>query len=371
MKYVDGSSECPDCFTKDDAGKLTNLVNPAYDAWIQDDQMILGWINGSLTPFVLSTVARSTSSRSTWVSLAKRYASPSQNRILQLRSELLRTTRGDLSISDFLDRINSIADNLALSGSPISDPDLVSIIMNTVGATYEMTVSSAQARDTPITYDDLEALLLSAERRLLTHNIPSLDTGATALFASRPRGNFNRGRGFSRGGLSRGGVVGRGGSFLGPRSFGSASGGTPRSPRGGSSAGYVRSQCQICERMGHTAIDCFNRMNMSYEGRVPTKRLSAMVAGSSLQPSSSTWMTDTGANSHVTADLGLLQQTMPYHGPERVGGVGHDTGLPINHIGSSVLSSNTTKFKLNDVLHCSKASTNLLSVNKFSIDNEC
>ncbi|KAL6221405.1 hypothetical protein ACLB2K_009156 [Fragaria x ananassa] len=40
--------------------------------------------------------------------------------------------RGNMSISDFLDKINSIADNLALAGSPTSDNDLVSIIMNNV-----------------------------------------------------------------------------------------------------------------------------------------------------------------------------------------------------------------------------------------------
>jgi hypothetical protein len=166
MGFVDGTNKCPPCFLKDKEGKITDTVNPEYDAWILQDQMVLSWINGSLTPSVLATVSRSTSSAATWFSLEKRYASQCQNRILQLRSELLRTMRGDLSISDFLDIINAVADNLALVGNHVFDTDLVSIIMNNVGAVYETTVSSAQARDTPITYDALEALLLSAERRL-------------------------------------------------------------------------------------------------------------------------------------------------------------------------------------------------------------
>ncbi|CAL9005103.1 unnamed protein product [Prunus brigantina] len=40
--------------------------------------------------------------------------------------------------------------------------------MNNVGAAFEVTVSTKQARDTPINYEALEALLLSAERHLTT-----------------------------------------------------------------------------------------------------------------------------------------------------------------------------------------------------------
>ncbi|KAL6185316.1 hypothetical protein ACLB2K_041450 [Fragaria x ananassa] len=199
MGYVDGTLGCPPCFQTDAEGKLIDDVNPAYQQWISNDQMVLGWINNSLTPPVLATVAQSTTSFYTWSSLAKRFASQSQNRILQLRGELLRTMRGNMSISYFLDKINSIADNLALAGSPISDNDLVSIIMNNVGPLYENTVSSAQARDTPITYESLEALLLSAERRIKDQQQAALDVSSltTAFHAAQisPRGGRGRGSG--------------------------------------------------------------------------------------------------------------------------------------------------------------------------------
>lgn len=173
--YVDGSVPCP---PKHSPATNTSQLNSAYLHWVQQDQTILSWINNSLSPAVLATVALSPTSRQTWQSLERRYASTSQNRILHLRNELLRTTKGDMSISDFLDKINSISDNLALAGSPLTDGDLVSIIMNNVGAAFEVTVSAAQARDTPITYEALEALLLSAERRLgeQSHPVPNLNT---------------------------------------------------------------------------------------------------------------------------------------------------------------------------------------------------
>jgi hypothetical protein len=203
--------------------------------------------------------------------------------------------RGDLSISDFLDKINAVADNLALAGNPVSDPDLVSIIMNNVGAVYETTVSSAQARDTPITYDALEALLLSAERRLQNQNILGVDTGATALHASRSRIGGSRGRGGNffgsgRGMSSRGAFSGRNAPSS-PSQFHNGRGGPrmssilgPRPSNAASSSSHSgfspinRPSCQICGKAGHSALDCYNRMNLAYEGRVPTKRLSALAA---------------------------------------------------------------------------------------------
>lgn len=69
-----------------------------------------------------------------------------------------------MSIFYFLDKMNSISNNLALAGSPLIYDDLVSIIMNNVRAAFEVTASAAQAHDTPIKYEALEALLLSVER---------------------------------------------------------------------------------------------------------------------------------------------------------------------------------------------------------------
>ncbi|KAJ4950356.1 hypothetical protein NE237_027188 [Protea cynaroides] len=36
--------------------------------------------------------------------------------------------------------------------------------------------------------------------------------------------------------------------------------------------------CQICEKPGHIAIDCYNSMNHAYQGRQPPEKLAAMVA---------------------------------------------------------------------------------------------
>ncbi|KAB2635487.1 hypothetical protein D8674_026021 [Pyrus ussuriensis x Pyrus communis] len=90
VSFVDGTSKCPPTFLKDDAGNVTDL-----------DAMVMSWINSSVHPTVLAALIGKTSSHSSWTTLHERYASQSTGCLLQLRSELMNTHRGDSSISDF------------------------------------------------------------------------------------------------------------------------------------------------------------------------------------------------------------------------------------------------------------------------------
>ena len=171
MGYVDGTLVSPSKYVSG-----STAVDPAYTAWVQQDQMILSWINGSLTASVLSVVASKRTARATWEALEQRYASTSQNRISFLRNELLQTKKGDLPVADYLDRMNAIADNLALAGQPVSDDELVQIVLNNLEPAFEMTVSAAQTRDSPITYPTLEALLLTTKRRMVEHTAPLVES---------------------------------------------------------------------------------------------------------------------------------------------------------------------------------------------------
>jgi hypothetical protein len=51
--------------------------------------------------------------------------------------------------------------------------------------------------------------------------------------------------------------------------------------------------------------------------------------------------------------------------------VGNGTGLQIENIGSTLLHTPYFSFKMSNILHCPQASTNLLSIQKFCLDNSC
>ncbi|KAA8528735.1 hypothetical protein F0562_036090 [Nyssa sinensis] len=367
MGFVTGTNPCPPEFKRNTDGTVTTEVDPRYDTWHQQDQMILSWINNSLYPTVLSTVARFTSSQATWSSLEKRYASQSKNRILQLRHDLLTVKGDELSISDFVDKINQIADNLALAGKPVDDDDLVNIILNNVGSAYEVTVSSAQARDTSISYDDLVALLLNAEMRLKAQQTPSLEASPTAMYAPKATHSTNRGRNpvHHRGSNMRGrGPSGfrRNQNWSQPQSGSVSFGNSVPMPS--------RPPCQICNRSGHSALDCYQRMNHAYEGRIPTQKLTAMAVIASSNIPSTTWISDSGASNHITADLTNLAIHNEYQGKDHVA-VGNGAGLTIAHTGSSKFTCGSSTFALKNILHCPSIAANLLSIYQFTRDNNC
>ena len=128
--------------------------------------------------------------------------------------------------------------------------------------------------------------------------------------------------------------------------------------------------CQICGRPGHSAINCYHRMDHAYEGKIPTKQLAAMVATQTPTSNEQTWYTDSGASTHITPNLANLSIHNDYDGKDQVT-VGNGAGLKISHIGSSQVHNNSSNFHLSNILHCPSVSTNLLSVHQFSRDNHC
>ena len=99
---------------------------------------------------------------------------------------------------------------------------------------------------------------------------------------------------------------------------------------------------------------------------------SAMLVNSENQdPNSTTWIPDSGASFHVTGESENIQQLGPFKGPNQIY-IGNGQGL-------SIKSSGYTKFvspinprvslSLKQLLHVPAITKNLISVNKFSKEN--
>jgi hypothetical protein len=78
-----------------------------------------------------------------------------------------------------------------------------------------------------------------------------------------------------------------------------------------------RPACQICGKLSHSALDCFHRMDHSYQGRHPPAQLAAMIAQTSSHEDD-TWFADSGANHHITSNLEQLTLQQPYNGSDNV-----------------------------------------------------
>jgi hypothetical protein len=274
--------------------------------------------------------------------------------------QLATVKRGSSSIADYFHTFQTLCDALAIAGQPLNGFEKVSFLLVGLGSEFDPFVTSVTTRVEPLSVVEIYGHLLSHEMRLEQHQA-SLDLSvAGANFATRgnssphsncgmrgSRGHHPFGRGFSSG-TSR--------PFRG-RGRGHSSG------RGSSSN---RPLCQVCNRYGHVALDCYNRFNEAYTREQPSQTQAYLSA-----PSSSTdhnWYPDSGATHHLTSDLANLNiKAKDYLGSDQIR-IGNGKGLSIKHIGATRLSAPISHFDLLDILHVPHITKNLISVKKFTKD---
>jgi hypothetical protein len=80
------------------------------------------------------------------------------------------------------------------------------------------------------------------------------------------------------------------------------------------------------------------------------------------------WYTDTGATDHITSELFKLTIREKYGGSDLVH-TASSSGMPISHIGHTTIHSHDRDLIIKDILHVPDASKNLVSVHKFTYDN--
>lgn len=107
--------------------------------------------------------------------------------------------------------------------------------------------------------------------------------------------------------------------------------------------------CQICGRIGHSVLKCYNRFDKNYQ--------SAEIYAS-------------GASAHVTSSAQNLQTAHPYNGKDTVM-VGDGAFIPITHVGSTAITTPSCNIHLNEVLVCPDIKKSLLSFSKLCEDFPC
>jgi hypothetical protein len=347
MGFLDGTLPAPPTVVASSSTAGAEMVqNPAFVKWYDADQQLLSGLLSSMTEDILRDVITATSSKEVWESLQRQFSSSTKARTLQLRVQLATAKKRDLSAADYFRKIKGIAIELAVANEILRDDEVIAYLLAGLLAEYDPFVTSLTTRTEPASLDDVYAHLLVFEARQLQHITDmQLNIGSSANYAGRGgRGNHGRSRG------GRGRSRGRGGA--------------PRSSDRSNSTSSSQPICQICGKTGHTAVRCWHRNDESYNEDPP----SAVVASTSYTVDTN-WYNDTGATDHITSDLDRLTVRERYNGGEQVQ-VGNGAGLQILHIGHSSIESNDRALALRDVLHVPNITKNLLSVHKFTRDND-
>ena len=117
-------------------------------------------------------------------------------------------------------------------------------------------------------------------------------------------------------------------------------------------------KCQFCDNVGHTAKSC-----PQLQSATATANSTFVAHGSDPK-----WLMDSAASHNITGDLNNLTIHSEYDGSDEVV-LGDGSGLPVSHIGSLILKTNKKIFSLKNTLCVPNISKNLISVHRFTLQN--
>ncbi|KAF7831079.1 Retrovirus-related Pol polyprotein from transposon TNT 1-94 [Senna tora] len=385
QKYILGEKYVPPRFlTEEDMEN--GVYSDEFLDWEAQDAVLLAWLLNSMGDVMVSRMVGCAYSYQIWARLEELFASRTLARERQLKAELKNTKKGSSSMTEYILKIKKTTDALSAIGSPVSARDHMESILDGLGDGYEGFLTSFSMQKDSYNITELEALLLSQEVRneKVLKVVENVSANVAQKSFSQNNRNFQQGQnsGF------RGGYQGRGynsnnsnsgynsnssrGNFQGRGNQGRSQN------RGGRTWQGNKPQCQVCGRMGHIAINCYNRFNQSYTEASLTQFLNqnkpnngAPVEALLATPETlcdDSWFADSGASNHLTNSSSNLQVKQPYDGEEQVH-IANGSGLKISGIGFSKLLTNGSTLKLNQILHVPDVSKNLLSISKFAKDN--
>ena len=146
---LDGSSAEPSPMIQvEKLDKSTEKVeNPAYVQWITQDQQVLSYLLSSMTKEILVQVSSLEHTAEVWKAITEMFSSQSKSRVLQLRSQLSRMKKGDLSASAYYTKMKGLADEMAAAGKKLDDDDIIEYILNGLDAEYNPFVSSMTIKE--------------------------------------------------------------------------------------------------------------------------------------------------------------------------------------------------------------------------------
>jgi glutathionylspermidine synthase len=104
----------------------------------------------SMTQEVMGQTAACDTPQEVWSLLEQTYASQSRARTVNTRIALAITQKDDMSISEYITKMKSLADEMAYAKKKVNDEELVSYILEGLDEEYNPVVSSLLARVEPV-----------------------------------------------------------------------------------------------------------------------------------------------------------------------------------------------------------------------------
>jgi len=162
---------------------LSNEVFPMVPAWARMECTVLGWLQNTISA-ELSEIVTAPTARRVWLGIEEQFVGNRETRALFLDAELRNFFQGDLSMTDYLRKMKSMADALGDLGEPVHDRTLVLNVLRGLNEKYSH-LASLIARQRPFpSFIDVRADLHLEE---ITQKAKLVPSPPSSLLPHRPR----------------------------------------------------------------------------------------------------------------------------------------------------------------------------------------
>jgi gag-polypeptide of LTR copia-type len=100
---------------------------------------------------------------------------------MDLKMQLHSLQKGHMSMQSYLDQKHSLADQLRLMGSSVSDEDLQLYILHGLNIDFDPLIVSLTSRSNAVSFNELSSLLLTHEQRLQKYALTIAGASSTSL----------------------------------------------------------------------------------------------------------------------------------------------------------------------------------------------
>lgn len=383
------------------------------EQWSRLDAIVRQWIYGTISIDLLHTImSPGSTAQQTWERLENIFQDNKASRAVHLENQFTRVHLDDFpNISAYCQELKMIADQLSNVGSPVSNQRLVLQLIAGLNENYDgVAIFIQQSNPLPLFHEARSRLILEETRKakqaaatanaagtaLLTTNQSNDDTSGHSRGVTQGsrnpahRNNFGQKRGQNKNNNRgrNGGGRGRGrsnnnqnsGQQYNPRPWQQQQ--WPSYPQWGpwGQQPWAAPPCPyptsnwVRPPSNRSPVAAGTRPPQAYSAHGPTPSnyaptdIDAAMQNLSMNVPDENWYMDTGATAHMTASQGTLSTYSNLSINKNIV-VGSGQEIPIRGYGQTHLSPPYPPLSLNNVLHAPKLIKNLISVRRFTIDN--
>lgn len=255
-KFISATTIVPEQLMTNSEGQFA--ANPDYITYHRQDSLLCAWLLSSINTNLLTQIVGSKTSLEVWNAIHLNFNSQASARIMSYKRQLQNVKKDNMSVREYLNKIKTLCDTLESSGHRVSETEQVLNILNGLDDSFESVVAVIASKETIPSVQYVTSVLLAHEGRLeqkqnatqdfsinYAANIKVRPQHQNNFRVEPPANSFNHAQA-----MQRGQWYGRGGRFNRGRGRGRNTNGRPR--------------CQICGKIGHTAVRCYFRFDNGY-----------------------------------------------------------------------------------------------------------